>query len=66
LVFSSRPHGGVQVAFRRAGVYIVHDALLKEAAMKWHRKLAVNLFLAAMAMMTIGITIAQATPMRDP
>jgi hypothetical protein len=42
------------------------DALLREAAMKWHRKLAANLFLIAMTMMVIGITIAQAAPLRDP
>jgi hypothetical protein len=42
------------------------DALLKEAAMKWHRRLAANLFLIATTMMVIGITIAQAAPMRDP
>jgi hypothetical protein len=34
--------------------------------MKWHRKLAANLFLIAMTMMVIGITIVQAAPLRDP
>jgi hypothetical protein len=34
--------------------------------MKWHRKLAANLFLIAMTMMVIGITIAEAAPLRDP
>jgi hypothetical protein len=34
--------------------------------MKWHRKLAANLFLIAISMMVIGITVAQAAPIRDP
>jgi hypothetical protein len=40
--------------------------MLMEAAMTWHRKLAANLFLIAISMMVIGITIAQAAPIRDP
>jgi hypothetical protein len=37
-----------------------------EVAMKWHRKLAANLFIAAMTMMVVGLAIAQAAPLRDP